>query len=190
MIAGERHWLELETTTASAPTASSRMAFHFRQKKIALSFCLIPLLRSGSSFCSVHLYSSCVRPLTSQGKESRRQRAGPAPPAMTLDESFKRPGTVPFKWEVQPGIPKQQGAAGDVPPPPTSPRLALPPAARVAAPLATPHPQPSHSHRRSMSARFVTSLALMPFVTRRGRGGGGGRNCEDEFCLLYGDKAA
>ncbi|PWZ58758.1 hypothetical protein Zm00014a_019783 [Zea mays] len=68
---------------------------------------------------------------------------------MTLDESFKRPGTVPFKWEVQPGIPKQQGAAGDVPPPPTSPRLALPPAARVAAPLATPHPQPSHSHRRS-----------------------------------------
>jgi hypothetical protein len=52
--------------------------------------------------------------------------------------------------------------------------------------------------RRSMSARFVTSLALMPFVTRRGRGGGGGGgragagtgNCEDEFCLLYGDKAA
>jgi hypothetical protein len=101
------------------------------------------------SVACIYLYSSCVRPLTSQSKESRRQRAGPAPAGMTLDESFKRPGTVPFKWEVQPGIPKQQGAAGDVPPPPTSPRLALPPAARVAAPLATPHPQPSHSHRRS-----------------------------------------
>ena len=125
---------------------------------------------------------------------------------MALDESFKRPGTVPFKWEVQPGIPKQQqqqdpaGAACDVPPA-TTPRLALPPAARVgvlapascrrgsssvaAAPL-------SPSHRRSMSARFATSLALMPLpFTRRGRGGGGGgragaaKDDAAEFCLLY-----
>ena len=129
---------------------------------------------------------------------------------MALDESFKRPGTVPFKWEVQPGIPKQQqqqdpaGAACDVPPA-TTPRLALPPAARVGA-LAPascrrasssvasappPPPQPSPSHRRSMSARFATSLALMPLpFTRRGRGGGGGRagaakDAAAEFCLLY-----
>ena len=120
---------------------------------------------------------------------------------MALDESFKRPGTVPFKWEVQPGIPKQQqqqDPAGA--PPATTPRLALPPAARVgvlapascrrgsssvaAAPL-------SPSHRRSMSARFATSLALMPLpFTRRGRGGGGGRagvakDDAAEFCLLY-----
>ncbi|KAK1275816.1 hypothetical protein QJS04_geneDACA001862 [Acorus gramineus] len=26
----------------------------------------------------------------------------------TLDESFKRPGSVPFKWEIQPGTPKRQ----------------------------------------------------------------------------------
>ena len=129
---------------------------------------------------------------------------------MALDESFKRPGTVPFKWEVQPGIPKQQqqdpaGAACDVPPAAT-PRLALPPAARVGA-LAPascrrasssvasappPPPQPSPSHRRSMSARFATSLALMPLpFTRRGRGGGGGgragaaKDDAAEFCLLY-----
>ncbi|CAD6207588.1 unnamed protein product [Miscanthus lutarioriparius] len=130
---------------------------------------------------------------------------------MALDESFKRPGTVPFKWEVQPGIPKQQqqdpaGTACDVPPA-TTPRLALPPAARVgalapascrrasssvaSAPLSPPPPQPSPSHRRSMSARFATSLALMPLpFTRRGRGGGGGRagaakDAAAEFCLLY-----
>ncbi|KAG0553270.1 hypothetical protein BDA96_01G579500 [Sorghum bicolor] len=61
---------------------------------------------------------------------------------MALDESFKRPSTVPFKWEVQSGIPKQQqqqeaaGVGGDVPPPApaTSPRLALPPAARRTVP--------------------------------------------------------
>ncbi|OQU90656.1 hypothetical protein SORBI_3001G019500 [Sorghum bicolor] len=116
---------------------------------------------------------------------------------MALDESFKRPGTVPFKWEVQPGIPipkQQQEPAGDVPPPApaTSPRLALPPAARVvgapcrrassSVPLSPPAPQPSH--RRSMSARFATSLALMPLpFTRRGRGG---RAKDDaaQFCLL------
>ena len=121
---------------------------------------------------------------------------------MALDESFKRPGTVPFKWEVQPGIPKQQqqqDPAGA--PPATTPRLALPPAARVGvlAPASCRRgsssvaaaPQPSPSHRRSMSARFATSLALMPLpFTRRGRGGGGGRagaakDAAAEFCLLY-----
>lgn len=25
---------------------------------------------------------------------------------MRMDESFKRPGSIPFKWEIQPGIPK------------------------------------------------------------------------------------
>ncbi|XP_066335208.1 uncharacterized protein [Miscanthus floridulus] len=120
---------------------------------------------------------------------------------MALDESFKRPGTVPFKWEVQPGIPKQQQQDPAGAPPSTTPRLALPPAARVGtlAPASCRRgsssvaaaPQPSPSHRRSMSARFATSLALMPLpFTRRGRGGGGGRagaakDDAAEFCLLY-----
>ncbi|XP_040997328.1 uncharacterized protein LOC121243296 [Juglans microcarpa x Juglans regia] len=27
---------------------------------------------------------------------------------MTVDESFKKPGAVPFKWEIKPGVPKLQ----------------------------------------------------------------------------------
>ncbi|PON47371.1 extensin-like protein [Parasponia andersonii] len=27
---------------------------------------------------------------------------------MAVDESFKKPGAVPFKWEIKPGVPKQQ----------------------------------------------------------------------------------
>jgi hypothetical protein len=106
---------------------------------------------------------------------------------MAVDESFKRPGTIPFKWEVQPGIPKQDPAAGyrgttavTLPP-----RLALPPAARVASSAscrrrssdASAMPPPP-SHRRSMSARFATSLVLT--FARRGR-----TKDDADFCLLY-----
>ncbi|CAN6308562.1 unnamed protein product [Urochloa humidicola] len=138
---------------------------------------------------------------------------------MAVDESFKRPGTIPFKWEVQPGIPKQEqapAAGGDstaVPAlglPPTTPRqLALPPAARASAlmassascrrtsssasvssvPLSPPTPPPASSphHRRSMSARFATSLVL-PFTRRPRRG----RAVKDDvdYCLLYSEKIA
>ncbi|OEL25582.1 hypothetical protein BAE44_0013398 [Dichanthelium oligosanthes] len=132
---------------------------------------------------------------------------------MAVDESFKRPGSIPFKWEVQPGIPKQDPPpAGDdstaAPAPglpPTTPKLALPPAARVSAlpssvssrrssasvfsaPLSPPQtPPPSTSHRRSMSARFATSLVL-PFTRRQRRG----RSAKDDvdYCLLYSEKIA
>ncbi|TKV90283.1 hypothetical protein SEVIR_9G018500v4 [Setaria viridis] len=144
---------------------------------------------------------------------------------MAVDESFKRPGSIPFKWEVQPGIPKQEelppAAAGDSTAapapapapglPPTTPKLALPPAARVSAlasssascrrssasvssaPLSPPTtptlPPPSsqHHHRRSMSARFATSLAL-PF-TRRPRRGRAAKDDVD-YCQLYSEKIA
>ncbi|PVH30938.1 hypothetical protein PAHAL_9G017000 [Panicum hallii] len=131
---------------------------------------------------------------------------------MAVDESFKRPGSIPFKWEVQPGIPKQEAPpAGDsgsttaAPAPglpPATPRLALPPAARVSAlasspascrrsstvssaplsPPETPPPPPSSQHRRSMSARFATSLVL-PF-TRRPRRERAAKDDVD-YCLLY-----
>ena len=132
---------------------------------------------------------------------------------MAVDESFKRPGSIPFKWEVQPGIPKQEAPpAGDSTTaatapglPPATPRLALPPAARVSAlassascrrsptvPSAPPispseTPPPSSQHRRSMSARFATSLAL-PF-TRRPRRGRAAKDDVD-YCLLYSEKIA
>ncbi|RLN42482.1 uncharacterized protein C2845_PM01G25700 [Panicum miliaceum] len=118
---------------------------------------------------------------------------------MAVDESFKRPGSIPFKWEVQPGIPKQEAppATGDSTTAAPAPlrgwrslrRLrgwrSLPPLASTvsSAPLSPPPSQ----HRRSMSARFATSLAL-PF-TRRPRRGRAAKDDVDH-CLLYTDKIA
>ncbi|KAM0835438.1 hypothetical protein ACQ4PT_062930 [Festuca glaucescens] len=142
--------------------------------------------------------------------------------------SFRTPGSVPFKWELRPGIPKQpEGGGPDLPAmssaplqlPPT-PRLPLSPAAAAASPprslqlpprLAVPpssagarglasasmrrscaavSAQPSTAttprHRRSMSARFATSLAL-PFTGPRWRG----RSKDEDdvaFAAIYGDK--
>ncbi|KAL6893732.1 hypothetical protein ACP4OV_007830 [Aristida adscensionis] len=123
---------------------------------------------------------------------------------MAPDESFKRPGSIPFKWEVQPGIPKQQPVvAGDLPP---TPRLAPPPAAAArasklasascrrstsaaASSSALSPPRTPSQHRRSMSARFATSLVL-PFTRRPRRGRSGSRDDVDvDFCVLYGEKA-
>ncbi|XP_051230291.1 uncharacterized protein [Lolium perenne] len=142
--------------------------------------------------------------------------------------SFRTPGSVPFKWELRPGIPKQpEGDGADLPPSASSslqlpPRLPLSPAAAAASPprslqlpprlavvaapssagarglasasmrrsCATVSAQPSTAttprHRRSMSARFATSLAL-PFTGPRWRG----RSKDEDdvaFAAIYGDK--
>ncbi|XP_030455254.1 uncharacterized protein LOC115676462 [Syzygium oleosum] len=36
---------------------------------------------------------------------------------MAIDESFKKPGTIPFKWEIRPGVPKSQHHRHQQPPP-------------------------------------------------------------------------
>uniref|UniRef100_A0ACD5X9T0 Uncharacterized protein n=1 Tax=Avena sativa TaxID=4498 RepID=A0ACD5X9T0_AVESA len=149
--------------------------------------------------------------------------------------SFRTPGSVPFKWELRPGIPKEPEDRGtDLPAPASSslqlpPRLAMPPAGAAAAATVSPslqlpprlQPPPSGAsssrkassggvrafasvssmrrsctpvpsmgttprHRRSMSARFATSLAL-PFTGPRWRG----RSKDEDdvaFAAIYGDK--
>ncbi|KAK9271422.1 hypothetical protein L1049_027012 [Liquidambar formosana] len=52
---------------------------------------------------------------------------------MTVDDSFKKPGAVPFKWEIRPGVPKVQQ------PQPQPPRPPPPP----------PPQEPSNHHRTS-----------------------------------------
>ncbi|KAI4986494.1 uncharacterized protein LOC123399457 [Hordeum vulgare subsp. vulgare] len=133
--------------------------------------------------------------------------------------SFRTPGAVPFKWELQPGIPKKpagHGAAATAPPSlaplQLPPRLALPPGASAraastggarwtcpastsarwtfagvsSAALLSPPPTATTTaprHRRSMSARFATSLT-MPFTRRRGRSR---EDTDVAFAALYGD---
>lgn len=52
---------------------------------------------------------------------------------MAIDESFKKPGAVPFKWEVKPGVPKvqQQQQRQPLSPPPL--------------------PQPRHDYHRTLT---------------------------------------
>ncbi|XP_010269000.1 PREDICTED: uncharacterized protein LOC104605800 [Nelumbo nucifera] len=49
---------------------------------------------------------------------------------MAIDESFKRPGAVPFKWEIRPGVPKAQ------PPPPPSQKSSAEPRQQLKPPPA------------------------------------------------------
>lgn len=42
---------------------------------------------------------------------------------MEVDDSFKKPGAIPFKWEIKPGVPKLQHHHKNQPPPPPPPPL-------------------------------------------------------------------
>ncbi|GLT41399.1 hypothetical protein SLA2020_154660 [Shorea laevis] len=44
---------------------------------------------------------------------------------MAIDDSFVKPGAVPFKWEVRPGVPKIQQPPQLPPPPPSQPKQQL-----------------------------------------------------------------
>ncbi|XP_008807682.1 uncharacterized protein At4g04980-like [Phoenix dactylifera] len=54
---------------------------------------------------------------------------------MRMDESFKRPGSIPFKWEIQPGIPKPHSHSN--PSSPLETKLSPPPS------RTPPSPSPS-----------------------------------------------
>ncbi|URE43435.1 hypothetical protein MUK42_14390 [Musa troglodytarum] len=45
-----------------------------------------------------------------------------------MDDSFKRPGRIPFQWEIRPGVPKpQHQPTPAASPPPTTSKLSRPP---------------------------------------------------------------
>ncbi|KAJ8618781.1 hypothetical protein MRB53_014967 [Persea americana] len=54
---------------------------------------------------------------------------------MAVDDSFKRPGAVPFKWEIQPGVPKAQP-----PPPRHNPMSQKTPPPKLSPPKLSPPP--------------------------------------------------
>ena len=71
-----------------------------------------------------------------------------------MDDSFKRPGRIPFQWEIRPGVPKPQHKPTPAAPPPPTSKLSRPP-------CMTP---PSHSPQwsRSLSASRSQSNAHSP----------------------------
>ncbi|TVU26177.1 hypothetical protein EJB05_28713, partial [Eragrostis curvula] len=77
--------------------------------------------------------------------------------AAAIDDSFTRPGSIPFKWEICPGTPKhvRSSSATIVPPPYSST-----PSKVAVAPKLTPppsmSPSPYHSLRASYSARSAS----------------------------------
>lgn len=46
---------------------------------------------------------------------------------MAIDDSFVKPGAIPFKWEIRPGVPKIQQQPPPSPPPPQKPKQPLKP---------------------------------------------------------------
>ncbi|KAG6472453.1 hypothetical protein ZIOFF_069917 [Zingiber officinale] len=78
---------------------------------------------------------------------------------MEVDDSFKRPGSISFKWEVQPGVPKQKNIIG-----PDSPqKLCLPP---VLCAISLPHspalfPPPPLMIGRTNEGKAVKVFAML-----------------------------
>ncbi|KAJ4966565.1 hypothetical protein NE237_018414 [Protea cynaroides] len=77
---------------------------------------------------------------------------------MAVDESCRQPGAVPFKWEIQPGVPKPQQHQSSIKP---SPKLRPPPAGAGKNYYYYPPPlelgslsTPSKSRLRSRSGRL------------------------------------
>ncbi|KAJ4700728.1 serine/arginine repetitive matrix protein 1 [Melia azedarach] len=87
---------------------------------------------------------------------------------MTIDDSFRKPGSVPFKWEIRPGVPKiqqQQQQKQTLQPPPSPPpdrrssppqpqKLRPPPAGFHFVPPLEPRSQSFRSTPRTRSERW------------------------------------
>ncbi|CAD5185012.1 unnamed protein product [Musa acuminata subsp. malaccensis] len=71
-----------------------------------------------------------------------------------MDDSFKRPGRIPFQWEIRPGVPKPQHQPTPAAPSPPTSKLSRPP-------CMTP-PSLSPQWSRSLSASRSQSNAHSP----------------------------
>ncbi|KAF5177284.1 hypothetical protein FRX31_033126 [Thalictrum thalictroides] len=79
---------------------------------------------------------------------------------MGTDESFKRSGSVPFKWEIQPGIPKPAADSSCYTPEATPPQLRPPPSGFYFSEFKT-QPEPATTTRSHSRGRLFNVLNLM-----------------------------
>ncbi|KAG5245952.1 hypothetical protein OIU76_001853 [Salix suchowensis] len=70
--------------------------------------------------------------------------------AVEIDDSFKKPGSVPFKWEIRPGVPKIQQ------------QLQQKQQKKELLPPTLPSPSPPFSHRRPSPPPQVQKQKLKP----------------------------
>ncbi|URE24904.1 hypothetical protein MUK42_16509 [Musa troglodytarum] len=79
---------------------------------------------------------------------------------MGIDDSFKRPGSIPFKWEIQPGVPKHGDATTIAASPDVgAPKLSPPPSMQHAAGT-SPSPSPSTYQAFSSLGCFPASSSI------------------------------
>ncbi|CAK7346933.1 unnamed protein product [Dovyalis caffra] len=71
--------------------------------------------------------------------------------AIEIDDSFKKPGAVPFKWEIRPGVPKIQQQ-----------QLQQKQLKKELLPPAVPSPSPPFNHRRPSPIPQVQKQKLKP----------------------------
>lgn len=87
---------------------------------------------------------------------------------MDLDDSFKKPGAVPFKWEIKPGVPKPQQQQQCHNQPNHSPKLRPPPSRSFVFspedPWTRPTPVLSDKWRFDRSNSLPTSCFLSPLL--------------------------
>ncbi|KAJ7959163.1 serine/arginine repetitive matrix protein 1 [Quillaja saponaria] len=72
---------------------------------------------------------------------------------MALDDSFRKPGTVPFKWEVKPGVPKVEEQSDILHPRRSSSQKLRPPPAPTGSNYFTPTEPRTPSLRLNSRAR-------------------------------------
>ncbi|WOL05441.1 hypothetical protein Cni_G14170 [Canna indica] len=108
-------------------------------------------------FCNSSRFNSKNQSLSSLSF-SRRLRSAE-------DESFRRPGSMPFKWEIQPGISKPQHGSATMAPssPPAAPAKLSPPP-RMTAPSASPSPSLSKARSQSSYNGYSSMLGPPPSI--------------------------
>ncbi|KAI4366602.1 hypothetical protein MLD38_022462 [Melastoma candidum] len=108
---------------------------------------------------------------------------------MTVDESFKRPGAVPFKWEIRPGVPKLHPPTSssssssllspDIlkPPPPSSANFSPPPDVRTHSFRSPRRLMMQPAHVSSSGCFFLSRYSLRHDARGRSRGSESQRIC-------------
>lgn len=107
-------------------------------------------------FCSKKAHINCLmEEMREKERESKFSYDMEVGRKRNMDESFRKPGSIPFKWEIRPGIPKPH-------PSPTTTPLPLPPKLRS-------HPSSNPLSPSGSTSRAFPSQGCFPIPSVKHR---------------------